>query len=78
MSSSDLSALWNAATSQPYYPTVAKNSQFAIGFILLLIGTDMTVEHMNVKQRVTIANSDYSIRPLRYLCAEYASFNRCS
>ena len=82
MSSSDLSALWDAATSQPYYPAVPKHSQFAVGFILLLTGMDISVELMSVEQsvewNVTIANSNYSIHPLRYLCTEYASSNRYS
>jgi hypothetical protein len=38
MSSQSLLDVWEAASSSPYQPTIGKNSQFTVGFILLLIG----------------------------------------
>lgn len=38
-SSTPLLDVWDAAKGQPYYPAVAKNSQFLVGFLLLLSGT---------------------------------------
>lgn len=40
MSSADLLQVWEAAKADPFYPSVSKNSQFAVGFVLLLIGID--------------------------------------
>jgi len=36
--SSSLLEVWNAAASSPFYPTVGKNSQFFVGFTLLIAG----------------------------------------
>lgn len=36
--SSPLLEIWEAASASPYQTTVSKNSQFAVGFILLLLG----------------------------------------
>ncbi|KAI9660007.1 MAG: hypothetical protein M1821_001359 [Bathelium mastoideum] len=38
MSTSSLQDLWEAATARPFEPTVSKDSQFFVGFSLLLIG----------------------------------------
>lgn len=37
-STNGLFEIWEAAASSPYEPPIAKPSQFAVGFILLLIG----------------------------------------
>ncbi|KAF2139815.1 uncharacterized protein K452DRAFT_299806 [Aplosporella prunicola CBS 121167] len=36
-SPSPLLDVWEAASGNPYYPTVAKNAQFTVGFSLLFI-----------------------------------------
>lgn len=36
MSSQPLHALWEASADQPFQPTVDKDTQFSIGFFLLL------------------------------------------
>lgn len=40
--SSPLLEIWEAASASPYQPTVSKNSQFAVGFILLLLAFILT------------------------------------
>ncbi|KAF2454755.1 hypothetical protein BDY21DRAFT_290944 [Lineolata rhizophorae] len=37
MSATPLLDVWEAASANPYQPTVSKDSQFTVGFILLLI-----------------------------------------
>jgi len=37
MSSTPLHDVWEAASANPYQPTVGKNAQFTVGFTLLLI-----------------------------------------
>lgn len=37
MSATPLHDLWEAAASQPYEPSIGKNSQFTVGFTLLFI-----------------------------------------
>ncbi|KIW02299.1 uncharacterized protein PV09_06446 [Verruconis gallopava] len=36
MSSPDLLQVWEAAKANPFYPAVGKDTQFAVGFVLLL------------------------------------------
>lgn len=38
MSAQPLRDLWDAAAGQPYEPAIGKNSQFTVGFTLLLTG----------------------------------------
>ncbi|OCK87792.1 uncharacterized protein K441DRAFT_670107 [Cenococcum geophilum 1.58] len=40
--SSPLLEIWEAASASPYQTTVSKNSQFAVGFILLLLAFILT------------------------------------
>ncbi|OCL11902.1 hypothetical protein AOQ84DRAFT_286275 [Glonium stellatum] len=40
--SSPLLDIWEAASASPYQPTVAKSSQFAVGFVLLLLAFILT------------------------------------
>ncbi|EMC98941.1 hypothetical protein BAUCODRAFT_145940 [Baudoinia panamericana UAMH 10762] len=35
MSASPLLDLWEASASQPFQPTIGKNTQFTVGFVLL-------------------------------------------
>lgn len=35
-----LNEVWEAASATPFHPLVAKDSQFAVGFTLLLLGMD--------------------------------------
>ena len=42
MSVTPLRGLWEASAGQPFYPTVGKGSQFAVGFILLLTAFILT------------------------------------
>ena len=42
MSATPLHDLWEASASQPYEPTIGKNSQFTVGFTLLLIALALT------------------------------------
>ena len=48
MSSTPLNELWAAAASQPYSPTISKDTQFAVGFILLLAGMHQRAFHDDV------------------------------
>lgn len=40
--SSPLLEIWEVASASPYQPTVSKSSQFAVGFILLLLAFVLT------------------------------------
>lgn len=40
--SSPILEIWEAASALPYQPAVSKNSQFAVGFILLLLAFILT------------------------------------
>lgn len=35
-----LNEIWEAASATPFHPLVAKDSQFTVGFSLLLLGMD--------------------------------------
>ena len=39
---SSLHEVWQAAAGSPFLPTVGKNTQFLVGFILLLLGISVT------------------------------------
>ncbi|KAF2236063.1 hypothetical protein EV356DRAFT_498895 [Viridothelium virens] len=42
MSTSSIHDLWEAASASPYEPTVSRDSQFYVGFTLLLIAFVLT------------------------------------
>lgn len=42
MSATPLHDIWEASASQPFEPTVGKNTQFRVGFALLLIALVLT------------------------------------
>ncbi|KAK3710737.1 hypothetical protein LTR37_010156 [Vermiconidia calcicola] len=42
MSTAQLREIWEASKSQPFEPTVGKQSQFYVGFILLLAALILT------------------------------------
>lgn len=39
---SSLHEVWQAAAGSPFLPTVGKNSQFLVGFVLTLVGVLIT------------------------------------
>jgi hypothetical protein len=39
---SSLHEVWQAASGRPFLPTIGKDSQFFVGFILLLLGILLT------------------------------------
>jgi cell cycle checkpoint protein len=39
---SSLHEVWQAAAGSPFLPTIGKESQFTVGFLLLLIGVALT------------------------------------
>ncbi|KAK7218085.1 hypothetical protein V2G26_006088 [Clonostachys chloroleuca] len=39
---SSLHEVWQAAAGSPFLPTISKESQFTVGFLLLLIGVALT------------------------------------
>ncbi|EOD47032.1 hypothetical protein GTA08_BOTSDO10004 [Neofusicoccum parvum] len=39
---SPLLDIWEASAAQPYYPSVSKNAQFIVGFLLLLTAFILT------------------------------------
>lgn len=42
MSSTPLQSLWDASASQPFTPTISKEQQFTVGFILLFAALVLT------------------------------------
>lgn len=42
MSTTPLNELWEASASQPFQPTIGKDTQFIVGFTLLLIAFVLT------------------------------------
>lgn len=39
-----LNEVWEAASATPFHPLVSKNSQFYVGFNLLLLGMDSSLQ----------------------------------
>jgi len=42
MSSTPLQQLWDASASQPFAPTISKDQQFTVGFVLLFAALVLT------------------------------------
>jgi hypothetical protein len=42
MSSTPLQTLWDASASQPFSPTISKEQQFTVGFVLLFAALVLT------------------------------------
>ena len=42
MSSTPLQSLWDASASQPFTPTISKDQQFTVGFVLLFAALVLT------------------------------------
>ena len=42
MSSTPLQQLWDASASQPFAPTISKDEQFTVGFVLLFAALVLT------------------------------------
>jgi hypothetical protein len=42
MSSTPLQTLWDASSSQPFSPTISKEQQFTVGFVLLFAALVLT------------------------------------
>lgn len=65
MSSTPLHDIWEAAASNPFHPTISKDSQFFVGFSLLLAGMIPNRLHQN---EATIKT--YRLLLDRDICAE--------
>jgi len=39
---SSLLEVWQSASGSPFFPTIGKDSQFVVGFVLLLVGIALT------------------------------------
>lgn len=48
-SSSALLEAWQAASGNPFYPSIAKESQFLVGGLLLSLGQSLIFEYDRVK-----------------------------
>lgn len=46
-----LNEVWEAASATPFHPLVSKDSQFSVGFNLLLIGKDSLLPELQLAHR---------------------------
>lgn len=53
--SSPLLEIWEATSASPYQPTVSKSSQFAVGFILLLLGKSKLFQPLEARLTIRAA-----------------------